>query len=542
MTMMMVEEEDMEIENQVFVAHEIDLDYEFDAARFFDFSSQETPAQARQSEVWFETAGSYPPSPFVAKLVKREDGVSVSAFPEFENPECATSVNDAKSNLPFRSGNISGLLGGVHQDFATRPLQLTTGMTFSSKTISGNLNSKAKPAMMKGSTLMKPTASQLAKQNRAPRIFDSRFQKLQAHHKEMNLTTYSGTESQAAKRQKLEGGLLRKVGDVKQQANLVHKAPKKVVTVDQNSGHSKLKITIPREPELETAHRAQRIRPKNTAEAEHVTVAAPRFKAHPLNRKILNAPTLPLPKRSTPRMPDFQEFHLKTWERAMQHTSATSSSSLHCNDSDKVNLVHTIFSCKIDVSLHHRVLSMSFNIDRISLRETDAYCLQDLDKQKAVSATENRIRDLRRPSAMSAPKHDGLDFDNNFKARPLNKKILSSKGDIGVFWNRKQENTVPTEFNFHTEKRVQHNPPIELFNKLSLTSEVQSNDGSQLKLPRHSRVYRKDSKENIGSSVHLDRKEKPFIFGGKQIHSGIDGCITEASSTMLSARRSLGIR
>ena len=39
-----------------------------------------------------------------------------------------------------------------------------------------------------------------------------------------------------------------------------------------------------------------------------------------------------------------QEFHLKTCERAMQHTSATTSSSLHCNDSDKVNLVHTIFA------------------------------------------------------------------------------------------------------------------------------------------------------------------------------------------------------
>ncbi|KAG4951949.1 hypothetical protein JHK85_045816 [Glycine max] len=38
------------------------------------------------------------------------------------------------------------------------------------------------------------------------------------------------------------------VGDVKQKVNFVHKAPKKVATVDQNSGHSKLKITIPREP------------------------------------------------------------------------------------------------------------------------------------------------------------------------------------------------------------------------------------------------------------------------------------------------------
>ena len=59
---MMMEEEDMEVEAQVFVAHEIDLDYEFDAVRFFDFGAQETPAQARQAELWFHSAGSYPPS------------------------------------------------------------------------------------------------------------------------------------------------------------------------------------------------------------------------------------------------------------------------------------------------------------------------------------------------------------------------------------------------------------------------------------------------------------------------------------------------
>ncbi|XP_047168205.1 protein TPX2-like isoform X1 [Vigna umbellata] len=513
MMMMMVQEEEMEIEDsQVFVAHEIDLDYEFDAVRFFDFSVQETPDQARQAQLWFQSAVSYPPSPFVVKLVVRED--------ESEGRECATTVHGAKpNNVPSGigfsrsvfhydggskggddSGNISALLSGVPQDVNGKLLQVTPGLTFSSKTINGNLSSKVKPAAMKGSTLMKPTASQLAKQNRPHQIVSSRFQKVQDGNKKMNLSTSFGIECQAAKRQKLEGGSLHKVGDVKQQVNFVHKAPKKVASVDQNCGHSKLKITIPREPDLETAHRAQRIRPKNAAEAEVVTVAAPRFKARPLNRKILNAPSLPFSKRSTPRLPEFQEFHLKTQERAMQHTSASSSSSLHCNDSNK-----------------------------------------DLEKPTTVSAQENRIGDFRRPSGMGAPKHDGLDFAYCFKARPLNKKILSSKGDIGVFRNRKQETTVPMEFNFHTEKRIQHNPPIELFSKMSLTSEVQSNNGSHLKLHRHSKVFREDSKENIGSSFHGNAKETPFIFGGKQIHSRREGCDPEAG-TLLTARRSLGIR
>ena len=45
-----------------FVAVEIDLDYEFDAARYFDFTRDESPAEARQAELWFESAKSYPPS------------------------------------------------------------------------------------------------------------------------------------------------------------------------------------------------------------------------------------------------------------------------------------------------------------------------------------------------------------------------------------------------------------------------------------------------------------------------------------------------
>lgn len=45
-----------------FVAVEIDLDYEFDAVRYFDFSRDESPAEARQAELWFESAKSYPPS------------------------------------------------------------------------------------------------------------------------------------------------------------------------------------------------------------------------------------------------------------------------------------------------------------------------------------------------------------------------------------------------------------------------------------------------------------------------------------------------
>lgn len=52
----------MEVELPVFEAREVDLDYEFDAARFFDFTREESLAEAREAEFWFESAPSYPPS------------------------------------------------------------------------------------------------------------------------------------------------------------------------------------------------------------------------------------------------------------------------------------------------------------------------------------------------------------------------------------------------------------------------------------------------------------------------------------------------
>ncbi|XP_057421674.1 protein TPX2-like isoform X2 [Lotus japonicus] len=475
--MMMEQDEESEIMH-VFVAHEIDLEYEFDAARFFDFTRPETPQEAHQAELWFHNAASYPPSPFVTRLLVREDLVldDVDDSPKSNHlEECTSNVDDDKPCVPLEmecsdnnnealGGKISGLLAGILLSDGMRPLQVPKGLTFDSKAISESLNSKAKSAVPKRSTLMKPTASQLAKQNRCVKNNGSRFQKL-LNQNESHLSISSVLESQAPKRQKLEGGLLRKVTDVKPETNFVHKTSKK--------------LTIPREPDLKTAQRARRIRLKDE-EAEHMTVAASRFKARPLNRRILDGPSLPLPKRSTPRLPEFQEFHLKTSERATQHTSAPSSS-LHCNDYDK-----------------------------------------GWDKHTAVSAVEPRIKDLKRPTAMGAPKCDGLGFTHIFKAQPLNKKILSSKGDVGVVRSIKQDITVPMEFDLNTEKVAQHNPPIELFSKLSLTSEAQLNDGAHFKLPQHSGMC---------------RKEKAFIFRAKQIHPGNGGCIS-----LMSARRSLGIR
>uniref|UniRef100_A0A2N9EW76 TPX2 central domain-containing protein n=1 Tax=Fagus sylvatica TaxID=28930 RepID=A0A2N9EW76_FAGSY len=410
-------DEEMEVE-PVFEVREVDIDYEFEAAMYFDLSRAETQAEASEAELWFDSAKEYPPSQY--------EGMDRGIFTKLQ------------------SGNL--------QKFLNQPFVLTTGMAFYSHTSTGTLKAKAKSAVKpffpRSSTLMKPTASQLAKQNRPVQVSGSRFQMQLVQNNERSLHSSSGAESQAVKRQKLEGGHLRKDE-----------------TVDKSSVHGRMKITIPREPELETANRAQRIRPKNSTEREDVKPAARRFKARPLNRKILEAPSLSLPKKSTPKLPEFQ----------------------------------------------------------------------GLDKPSTFIVAGNG-NPSGRPNTMDATKQDGCDVMHNFKARPLNKKIFSSKGDIGVFRNNKREATVPMEFNFHTEKRIQHNPPTDLFSKLSLTSELQQSNGSRLKLPHPTSMSIKGSKENRLSSFQPEHeilhpmKGKPPIFGGKQIQRGSDGCISEGGA------------
>ncbi|KAA8522308.1 hypothetical protein F0562_012981 [Nyssa sinensis] len=520
---------DEEMEDTIeltFTAVEIDLDYEFDAARYFDFSRDESLVETRAAELWFDSAESYPPSPFVMKLVSREDILleNVTSSPKSRDVENTTLIGSDSNVGPGQDfsvmdgnsrdcegmdrGVFTNLQSGILQNFQNQPQQLPTGLTFHNHMTKDNSKAKsksaAKPPFSRTSTLMKPTASQLAKQNPSRQMGNSRLQNLLVENNMRSSNNPCGIESQAAKRQKLEGGHLRKVADTKQQTNLVHKVPKRDGTIDGNSVHAKLKLTIPREPDLETAHRAQRMRPKNSTELEPVTSTAHRFKALPLNRKILKAPSLLLPKRSAPRLPEFQEFHLKTSERAMQHTSAVSSSSVYFSNSDKV-----------------------------------------LHKPGINSIAECGNGESRRPNVVEAPKQEKCETGYSFKAYPLNKKIFSSKGDIGVFRNSKREITVPMEFNFHTEKRVQL-PPIELFNKLSLT-ERQPNAGSQLKLPQPTCMPTKGLKENrLGSfgqelEVKFLVKDKPPKSEGSQIQCKGDWATTTiAHSSDLS--RSLGIR
>ncbi|GAV61860.1 TPX2_importin domain-containing protein [Cephalotus follicularis] len=247
---------------------EIDFNYEFDAPRFYDFTRTETYTEAANADFWFASAGSYPPSPYSVKLSRKMDVDNENA-----------GYNDDRAE-------VDNLMAQDSQEGKTKAL--------------------ANTSIWRSSTLMKPTASHLAKLTHRREVHSSKFLK-RSHKKivridEKTSQDSSMMDSEATKRQKLDAGYLYKVAHLNHQALFLHKVPKKA------------KVTIPIEPNLETAHRAQRRRHRSKIHAESEIQEksnACTFKACPMNRKV---------------------FHLRTSERTMQqHTSYDVENTCHHN-------------------------------------------------------------------------------------------------------------------------------------------------------------------------------------------------------------------
>ncbi|KAL3647109.1 hypothetical protein CASFOL_008077 [Castilleja foliolosa] len=204
---------------------------------------------------------------------------------------------------------------------------------------------------------------------------------------------------------------------------------------------AKLTLTRPKSPEFETSQRVRSVKIKSSSELEEEIMAKiPKFKARPVNKKIFEAPTLPPLPRSTPHLPEFKEFHLETMSRANQNAETSSVAS---TDSTAVQS-------------HH------WKPNHLTAPKTPRL-------QTSLRARPPRIK------TSEELEKEELENIPQFKARPLNKKIFESKGEMGMFCNMKKQITIPEEFHFAIDKRIP--PPtavVDLFDKLSITSECRS--------------------------------------------------------------------
>ncbi|GAA0142836.1 hypothetical protein LIER_03649 [Lithospermum erythrorhizon] len=174
---------------------EVDLNYEFDAVSFYDFTRPETIFEIEEAETWFHYADSYPHSPFVMKLMIEK---------LLASQECCTSSNSKESQ--------------------------NTDLNINKSESKSKLANKATESSSFG--YMKPTASLLAKQNKLQEA-NCKHLKIKPEKKCLRSPRYGDLLS---KRQKLERGYL-------------------------------LKVTVPKEPQLETMLRAERRGSRNTSES-----------------------------------------------------------------------------------------------------------------------------------------------------------------------------------------------------------------------------------------------------------------------------------
>ncbi|KAF7148190.1 hypothetical protein RHSIM_Rhsim03G0172400 [Rhododendron simsii] len=480
-------EMDEEMEDFVggyFEVSEVDFDYEFDASCFFDFTRPESSLEAEQAERWFESAPSYPPSPFVIKL-KRREVISV------ENGYASLKSSDGESMISS-SNNMDCDMDPEEfvQDENKKGPQYHYQMAqdiLKTKTKSAGQSSKTR-----SSTLMTPTASHLAKLNREKEVHSNRFlgrsQKPLTKIDERSSKNSLAADSNATKRQKLESGYLRKVAHLNHQSLLSHKLPK-VRQVDASVMNPRLKVTVPREPALETAHRAQRHRFRNNSESgEHEKSKAPPFKARPLNSKVDSQSTFIAPSKKE------------------KQTTILIFSSVPFEDI-REGYATLICSCRLTNTV-------------------TALNAQNSESILKLGTTENE-----RLNGEDSRKHDKFGTIKRVKARPLNKKIVLSKTKVVTYQNVKEEATA--ELQLSNDNRLSDNPPIELFNKLSLKSNVEHNVRSQTKPP----LRPKGPKENVPGSL----KQEVRGYGRKQSQCSGE-CRIPDNEPRMNINRSMDIR
>ncbi|KAL0784061.1 hypothetical protein Bca101_000306 [Brassica carinata] len=261
---------DMFAEDPSFV-EEFDIDFEFDAPRFYDFSKPELDSETEETELWFESAGNYPPSPF---------SLNLSCIFDDKHLKIPKPVTDKYNGFIYYNQTAKNVPKSTQK-------------------------SKTKPFLRKNSTLTRPTASLLARQNKPLDIYSvqllTRCQRSlgKLESKISPSILLSMPQTQDTKRQKLESGFLRKISRL-EQTPFVHKVPKKVS-----------KVTVPKEPNLKTAQRATKLRFKASSAPEQVE----RFSS------TMNKTAQESSLTSLHRSQDFHEFHLRTSLRAKERSS-----------------------------------------------------------------------------------------------------------------------------------------------------------------------------------------------------------------------------
>ncbi|KAJ4877434.1 Cell cycle regulated microtubule associated protein [Raphanus sativus] len=283
---------------------EFDIDFEFDAPRFYDFSRPELDSETEENEFWFESAGNYPPSPFSPKFTWKLEPLKQIINTSLETKPVDTGLNRKDKYNGFIYYNQT-----VKDVSKTKP--------------------KSKTKSSRSSTLTRPTVSLLARQNKPLDVYSvqllTRCQRsLAKFGANLSPILVSKLQNQDTKRQKLEA---------------------KVAQVNSNR---RSKLTVPKEPNLRTAERSERHRSKVNSETEqNVKPRINSSKRNTTNKNInLEPSSASIPKSNTLRSQDLKAFGSRTTLRAKERSSSAKVDASQGNEATNSRTLKPIDSSK----------------------------------------------------------------------------------------------------------------------------------------------------------------------------------------------------
>ncbi|KAG7535166.1 TPX2 central domain [Arabidopsis thaliana x Arabidopsis arenosa] len=348
---------------------EFDIDFEFDAPRFYDFSRPELGSETEEIETWFQSSGNYPPSPFSPKFNWK--------FEPFK--QITNTISDSKPVEIIESLDTDTDTGLNRKD-------KFNGFIYYNQTVKDVSNTKSKSKTKPSdSTLTRPTASLLARQNKPLDIYSvqllTRCQRSLAKFGEnVSPILVSKLQNQDTKRQRMEA---------------------KVAHVSRRT-----KLTVPKEPNLRTAERSERHRSKVNSETEqNAKSSSNSSKRQTWNKNInLEPSSRSLPKSNTPLSKDLQAFRLRTSLRAKERSSnaktdviqendATNSRTLKHIDSSKTRIVKENHSRKINCQVYESKTSL-LDLKRSSKEELGEAIRIEYGNQSSCRTDINRSLDL----------------------------------------------------------------------------------------------------------------------------------------------------
>ncbi|KAJ4877406.1 Cell cycle regulated microtubule associated protein [Raphanus sativus] len=342
---------------------EFDIDFEFDAPRFYDFSRPELDSETEENEFWFESAGNYPPSPFSPKFTWKLEPLKQIINTSLETKPVDTGLNRKDKYNGFIYYNQT-----VKDVSKTKP--------------------KSKTKSSRSSTLTRPTVSLLARQNKPLDVYSvqllTRCQRsLAKFGANLSPILVSKLQNQDTKRQKLEA---------------------KVAQVNSNR---RSKLTVPKEPNLRTAERSERHRSKVNSETEQ------NINLEPSSASI--------PKSNTLRSQNLKAFGSRTTLRAKERSSSAKVDASQGNEAtNSRTLVHSL------LKLHQSTFLARFDFPKNILTHILCR-LKPIDSSKGRRDKGNHSRKIHcqvYESNICTPNSKGLELCRKFNSQKVTGTLI----------------------------------------------------------------------------------------------------------------------